>query len=372
MLEELVASTVACRVSGMQTAALTTTPDMSHRPWEGHSATVPGQSTAMYTCSTPAPQGYTVPVDQCQNFMPTAPQTFQEPIQSKMSRGASTGSNSSSAAALPEGSNYIAPRPNRVVETHLPMVANASAPASQRVSLHAVNDQHLHLSTDPYHNHVEAHQPPQPVGMPQVLSDIAVNRPFQEFEMGSALPGENLQRNSAHEEQLGLLEHSQAQGSTEPTSDSSSGAISSPIAPGVTTLVIRNVPGRYSKDMLMQEWPADGTYDFIFLPFNFKQKRTAGFAFINFLSHEAAVAFHTKWHGKPLRNQGTAKNLSVSAAGVQGLEENIRHVFALNSNRIQNTKFLPSVFNGIHEVPFADVLKQLDLSNIGDPAEQDV
>jgi len=93
---------------------------------------------------------------------------------------------------------------------------------------------------------------------------------------------------------------------------------------------------------------------------------------LNFTSHEAAVAFHRQWHGKPLRDHGTAKNLNISAADVQGLEENVRHLFASNISRVKNIKFLPSVFNGIQEVPFAEVLDRMDLSCVPDLAEQHV
>jgi len=112
----------------------------------------------------------------------------------------------------------------------------------------------------------------------------------------------------------------------------------------------------------MQEWPADGTYDFLYLPFNLKQKRSAGFAFVNFTSHAAAVDFYSRWHGKSLRDQGTAKRLSISTGEPQGLEENVRHVAACN--RVKNSKYLPSVFNGIDEVPFEELLEQITTSRM--------
>jgi len=145
---------------------------------------------------------------------------------------------------------------------------------------------------------------------------------------------------------------------------SSTGVVSRLIPLGVTTLVIRNVPARYTKELLMQEWPVDGTYDLLYLPFSFKQKRTAGYAFVNFTTHEAAVDFHSRWHGKALRDQGTAKRLSISTAETQGLEENLRHMAACNVSRIKNSKYLPSVFNGIDEVPLEEMLEQITISGM--------
>jgi len=72
------------------------------------------------------------------------------------------------------------------------------------------------------------------------------------------------------------------------------------------------------------------------------------------------VDFYSRWHGKSLRDQGTAKQLSISTGEPQGLEENVRHVAACN--RVKNSKYLPSVFNGIDEVPFEELLEQITTS----------
>jgi len=112
----------------------------------------------------------------------------------------------------------------------------------------------------------------------------------------------------------------------------------------------------------MQEWPVDGTYDLLYLPFSFKQKRTAGYAFVNFTTHEAAVDFYSRWHGKSLRDQGTAKRLSIGTAETQGLEGNLRLLAACS--RIKNSKYLPSVFNGIDEVPLEELLEQITISGM--------
>jgi len=45
-------------------------------------------------------------------------------------------------------------------------------------------------------------------------------------------------------------------------SESSPSASTTSSIGGATTLVVRNIPAKYSKDMLLQEMPPDGTYDF--------------------------------------------------------------------------------------------------------------
>jgi len=127
------------------------------------------------------------------------------------------------------------------------------------------------------------------------------------------------------------------------------GLASCPIAYGLTTLVVRNVPSRYTKEDLLHHWPPDGTFDFLYLPFNRKQRRTAGYLFMNFTSHDAAVLFYKKWHGKQL-DQGTARKLSIRAAEIQGLEENLRHLIDANIHQTINPRYLPSVFSGVHEL----------------------
>jgi len=70
---------------------------------------------------------------------------------------------------------------------------------------------------------------------------------------------------------------------------------------------------------------------------------------MNFTSHDAAVLFYKKWHGKQL-DQGTARKLSIRAAEIQGLEENLRHLIDANIHPTINPRYLPSVFSGVHEL----------------------
>jgi len=49
----------------------------------------------------------------------------------------------------------------------------------------------------------------------------------------------------------------------------------SKIIGGSTTLVVRNLPIGCTKELLLQMWPPDGTYDYPYLPFSFNQSRSA-------------------------------------------------------------------------------------------------
>merc|ERR1712059_101446 len=67
-----------------------------------------------------------------------------------------------------------------------------------------------------------------------------------------------------------------------------------------TTLMIRNVPVLYTREMLLEEWPNQGTFDFLYLPFSCSTQRNLSYGFVNFTSEAAARAFVGKWQKKRL------------------------------------------------------------------------
>mmetsp|Transcript_2686 Transcript_2686/g.4925 ORF Transcript_2686/g.4925 Transcript_2686/m.4925 type:complete len:217 (+) Transcript_2686:149-799(+) len=89
-----------------------------------------------------------------------------------------------------------------------------------------------------------------------------------------------------------------------------------------TTLMVRHIPTRFSLVQAMQMWPpAIWHYDFLFVPYRPKQRRSSRYVFLNFETAEDAEKFKQQWHGKALGTSG--EQLVVSAAQVQGLEANI-------------------------------------------------
>jgi len=63
-----------------------------------------------------------------------------------------------------------------------------------------------------------------------------------------------------------------------------------------TTVMMRNVPISYSREMLLQLLDQQGfaeQYDFVYLPFDFLTQGNVGYAFINLVSAEQAARF---WH----------------------------------------------------------------------------
>lgn len=128
---------------------------------------------------------------------------------------------------------------------------------------------------------------------------------------------------------------------------------------GATTLMVRNIPVRYTQEMLLKEWPNKGTYDFLYLPICIKKKCNASFAFINFLTPEAAQAFAEKWHHERLVFFSSRKPLDISLADLQGLEKNLLQCMNNKTSRIRNVRFQPAVFKGDERISVDEVLQEM-------------
>jgi hypothetical protein len=110
--------------------------------------------------------------------------------------------------------------------------------------------------------------------------------------------------------------------------------------------MVRNVPIRYTQDMLLAEWPHDANYDFLYLPFCFKTRKNLGFAFVNFSTPEHAQAFCARWHKQRLRNHDAKKPLDIREADLQGRFHTILRLTKRKACRIKNSHFKPVIFAG--------------------------
>lgn len=149
------------------------------------------------------------------------------------------------------------------------------------------------------------------------------------------------------------------------TSPGSTGVVERVASGEVRTLMVRNIPVRYTQDMLLKEWPSQGSYDFLYLPICIDRKRNASFAFVNFTSAEAALAFQARWQKQRLEQYSSRKSLDISPADVQGRDENLLQIVRNKTFRIRNLHFQPAIFIGSERISMEDFLVSMNWQSKG-------
>lgn len=127
------------------------------------------------------------------------------------------------------------------------------------------------------------------------------------------------------------------------------------LGPHDTTLVVRNIPVRYTQEILQEEWPPNGKYNFLHLPCSFKVGRTLGFAFVNFTSCANALEFQSNWQGRFLAEHCKIKFLDIVAAEVRGYRANLERF--IGKRFLSKHRFLPALFDGTRRLNTRDVLQ---------------
>jgi hypothetical protein len=97
-----------------------------------------------------------------------------------------------------------------------------------------------------------------------------------------------------------------------------------------TTMMIRNIPGRYSQNDLMgdlKDLGFAGTYDFLYMPMDKGTAANVGYAFVNFVNASwAEKCMRSLTSYRFTRHQRSSSKLAtVSVAHLQGLEKNLQH-----------------------------------------------
>jgi len=114
-----------------------------------------------------------------------------------------------------------------------------------------------------------------------------------------------------------------------------------------TTMMIRNIPGRYSQQDLMsdlQDLGLHGTYDFLYIPIDKSTAANVGYAFVNFTdatwAEKCKNAFENYHFWRRGQKRSSNKVAIVSVAHLQGLEKNLQHYenAAVNMSRDKRRK----------------------------------
>lgn len=87
-----------------------------------------------------------------------------------------------------------------------------------------------------------------------------------------------------------------------------------------TTVMVRNIPNKYHQQMLLDEVNVhhEGTYDFFYLPIDFKNKCNVGYCFINFLEVGYILPFVRDFNGQRWKSFNSEKVCVITFARIQG------------------------------------------------------
>lgn len=133
-----------------------------------------------------------------------------------------------------------------------------------------------------------------------------------------------------------------------------------------TTVMMRNIPNKYSRDMLVERLRGDfhGHFDFVYLPMDFKNECNMGYAFINFRSIESCHAFVERYNGVGVQDclPGIAsqKVVEITPARVMGLENNVRRLQTSHVIQVlmKYPDWMPLIFDKDGEIlPFPECVK---------------
>lgn len=121
-----------------------------------------------------------------------------------------------------------------------------------------------------------------------------------------------------------------------------------------TTFMIRNIPNKYTRDMILEDISERGfhaKFNFFYLPIDFRHRCNVGYAFINLISEEVAEEFAKKFNGTKLTQIKSSKVCAVAPAKVQGQLRNAdqyRHSTVMSMQE----KYQPVFFKDGKQIPF--------------------
>lgn len=97
---------------------------------------------------------------------------------------------------------------------------------------------------------------------------------------------------------------------------------------------MRNIPNKYNQAMLLEEVNVnhEGTYDFFYLPIDFKNKCNVGYCFINFMDPKSIAPFVREFNGQRWKSFNSEKVCAITFARIQGKQAMIA--------RFQNSSLL--------------------------------
>ncbi|OIW04211.1 hypothetical protein TanjilG_00771 [Lupinus angustifolius] len=113
-----------------------------------------------------------------------------------------------------------------------------------------------------------------------------------------------------------------------------------------TTLMIKNIPNKYTSNLLLAAIDENhkGSYDFLYLPIDFKNKCNVGYAFINMVSPSHIIPFYKAFNGKKWEKFNSEKVASLAYARIQGKGALVTH-FQNSSLMNEDKRCRPILFH---------------------------
>lgn len=113
-----------------------------------------------------------------------------------------------------------------------------------------------------------------------------------------------------------------------------------------TTLMIKNIPNKYTSKMLLAAIDEHHrkTYDFLYLPIDFKNKCNVGYAFINMTSPAHIIPLYQAFNGKKWEKFNSEKVASLAYARIQGKAALVAH-FQNSSLMNEDKRCRPILFD---------------------------
>ena len=127
-----------------------------------------------------------------------------------------------------------------------------------------------------------------------------------------------------------------------PASDSADAETPAERPETATTVMMRNVPNRYTAEELLAEVIVEGfqgCINLFYLRTDSSIKRKRGSGFINALDPQLAKRFVDAFDGRQLTRYSTQKIWVLSPASTQGYDANVAHYLQQDAQRMQNPWF---------------------------------
>ena len=131
-----------------------------------------------------------------------------------------------------------------------------------------------------------------------------------------------------------------------------------------TTLMIRNIPIKYTDEMLLKELEKFiNKFNCLYLPYDFEKKGNRGYAFINFINPFHILLFYEKFQGKIWSKFESKKICELNLANFQGISEIKKH--AKNYKGLKKPSFFIVTDNNNNNIEVPK--KYLPLLQIANP-----